>query len=200
MANKNIIQALFEKYATQFPNHIAALNGTQTLTYGELNKRANQLAYYLQKLGLKPDTPVAICLERSFDFLITLLAILKAGGAYLPIDASQPRERLLYLLNDSQAPILITKSTFKDKLIPYQGTLVLLDTELQDINKQATDSPLPVNTPEHLAYIIYTSGSTGAPKGVLIEHRSVVNYCQWFADYTCCKSQQRIDFSWQSYF
>ncbi|WP_454781065.1 non-ribosomal peptide synthetase [Legionella sp. WA2022007384] len=195
MANKKIIQALFEEHAHHFPNHVAVLKGNEKLTYSELNQRANQLAHYLQNSGLKPDTPIALCLERSFDFLITLIAILKAGGAYLPIDASQPEERLLFLLHDSQASHLITKSIFKDKFKPYQGTLIVLDIDDKVINKQATHNPSSTNDPEHLAYIIYTSGTTGTPKGVLIEHRSVVNYCQWFANYTQCKPQQRIDFS-----
>lgn len=195
MANKKIIHALFEEYARHFPNYIAALKGNEKLTYGELNQRANQLAHYLQSSGLKPDTPVALCLDRSFDFLITLLAILKAGGAYLPLDASQPKERLLFLLHDSQAPILITQSRFTDSFASYQGTVILLNADNNKINQQPIDNLPPTNTPEHLAYIIYTSGSTGAPKGVLIEHRSVVNYCKWFADYTQCKPQQRIDFS-----
>lgn len=194
MANKRIIHVVFEKHASHFPNHIAALSGTHFLTYNELNKRANQLAHHLQKLGVKPETPVALCLARSFDFLITLLAILKAGGAYLPIDTSQPAERLLYLLNDSQAPFLISKSSFKEKVTGYQGSIIFLDKEEQHI-KQASNNHHPVGTPEHLAYIIYTSGSTGTPKGVLIEHQSVINYCDWFADYSQCKYQQRIDFS-----
>lgn len=195
MANKKIIQALFEEYAHHFPHHIAALRGNDKLTYSELNRRANQLAHYLQDTGLKPDTPIALCLDRSFDFLITLIAVLKAGCAYLPIDSSQPEERLLFLLHNSQTPILITKSAFKDKFTAYQGTVILLDLENKNIQKQASDNPSLANNPENLAYIIYTSGSTGTPKGVLIEHGSVVNYCHWFADYTRCKPQQRIDFS-----
>ncbi|CAM3096774.1 non-ribosomal peptide synthetase [Legionella steigerwaltii] len=195
MANKKIIQALFEEHAHHFPNYVAALKGNEKLTYGELNQRANQLAHYLQSSGLKPDIPVALCVERSFDFLITLIAILKAGGAYLPLDASQPKERLLFLLQDSQAPILITKSTFRNQFTSYQGTVILLDQDDSNINKQPTENLPSANTSEHLAYIIYTSGSTGTPKGVLIEHRSVINYCKWFSDYTGCKPQQRIDFS-----
>ncbi|WP_131779531.1 amino acid adenylation domain-containing protein [Legionella bozemanae] len=195
MANKKIIQALFEEYAHHFPHHIAALRGNDKLTYSELNRRANQLAHYLQDTGLKPDTPIALCLDRSFDFLITLIAVLKAGCAYLPIDSSQPEERLLFLLHNSQTPILITKSAFKDKFTAYQGTVILLDLENKNIQKQASVNPSLANNPENLAYIIYTSGSTGTPKGVLIEHGSVVNYCHWFADYTRCKPQQRIDFS-----
>lgn len=195
MANKNIIPALFEEHAHRFPHDIAAQKDNEKLTYGELNEKANQLAHYLRSTGLKPDMPVALCLDRSFDFLITLFAILKAGGAYLPLDASQPEERLLFLLNDSKASILITQSAFIDKFASYQGAVVLLNLNDDALNKQPKDNLIPATTSEHLAYIIYTSGSTGTPKGVLIEHRSVINYCKWFAAYTGCTRQQRIDFS-----
>lgn len=194
MANK-IIQGLFEEYASDFPHHIAAQCGTERLTYSDLNHRANQLAQYLLNRGIKPDTPVALCLERSFDFLITLMAILKAGGGYLPLDASQPQERLLFLLHNSQCPILITHSVYQDQFASFQGNVIILDKERTSINNYAAENPISNNTPENLAYIIYTSGSTGTPKGVLIEHHSVVNYCLWFADYSQCKPQQRIDFS-----
>lgn len=195
MDNKNTISGLFEQHVRQFPDHIAVLNEKQSLTYSELNRKANQLAHYLQERAIKPDMPIALCLPRSFDFLIAIIAILKAGGAYLPIDSSQPVERLLFLLNDSNAPILITESVLKDKLNHYQGEIILLDSDEKNITKQATENPQPAISPEHLAYIIYTSGSTGNPKGVLIEHHSVINYCHWFAEYTGCQAQQRIDFS-----
>lgn len=168
MANKNIIPALFEEHAHRFPHDIAAQKDNEKLTYGELNEKANQLAHYLRSTGLKPDMPVALCLDRSFDFLITLFAILKAGGAYLPLDASQPEERLLFLLNDSKASILITQSAFIDKFASYQGAVVLLNLNDDALNKQPKDNLIPATTSEHLAYIIYTSGSTGTPKVFLL--------------------------------
>lgn len=195
MTNKYTMQALFEEQALRFPNHIAALKNSQKLTYGELNHKANQLAHYLQKIGVKPETPVGLCVESSFDFLISLIAILKSGGAYLPIDSAQPEGRIVHVLQDSQAPILITKSTYKNKLAFYKGTFILLDDKKSHLLKEPTDNPPQKSIPEHLAYIIYTSGSTGTPKGVLIEHRSLINYCQWFADYSYCKPNQRVDFS-----
>lgn len=181
--------------AERFPEHIAIIHDAQVITFGSLNQKANQLAHYLQSEGVKPDTPIAICMERSIDLLIGMLAILKAGGAYVPLDLAQPKERLLFILEDTKAPLLITKSAFKDKLTGFKGQLILLDknkTQLKSYSKQNVMSSV---TPNHLVYIIYTSGSTGLPKGVLIEHRSLVHYCQWFANYSQCKSQQRVDFS-----
>ncbi|KTD55584.1 non-ribosomal peptide synthetase [Legionella santicrucis] len=195
MDNKNTIPSRFEAYTAQFPHHIAAIHGQQTLTYAQLNQQANQLAYYLQSIGLNADTPVALCLERSFDFLIAIMAILKAGGAYLPIDALQPEERLLFLLNDSQAPILITKAASAHKFSQYQGKMILLDKSRVLLSQQPGNNQTTFISEKQLAYIIYTSGSTGVPKGVLIEHRSIINYCQWFGEYTQSKMQQRVDFS-----
>ncbi len=195
MVIQNTIPSLFEEQARKFPEYVAALQGKRTLTYNELNNRANQLARYLQEKGVTADTPVALCLPRSFDFLIAIIAILKAGGAYLPLDAHQPEDRLLFLLHDSKAPVLISKSTFNDKFTQYEGDLILLDKEDKHLSQLATENMHAPLSPEQLAYIIYTSGSTGLPKGVLIEHRSVINYCQWLAEYTGCQPQQRIDFS-----
>lgn len=191
----NTLPGLFEEQARKFPGYVAALHGKKTLTYTELNNKANQLARYLQEKGVTADTPIAVCLPRSFDFLIAIIAILKAGGAYLPLDAQQPEERLLFVLQDSKTPILISKSTFHDKFTQYQGDLILLDKEEKPIRQQTTENLCAPLSSEQLAYIIYTSGSTGLPKGVLIEHRSVINYCQWLAEYTGCQPQQRIDFS-----
>ena len=191
----NTIHGLFEVQVEKRPNHIAAMFAGQSLTYAELNKKANQLAHYLRTMGVKPDTQVAISMDKSIDLLITMLAILKAGGAYVPLDASHPEERLLFTLNDSNTPILITKLNSKDKFIRYQGPIIVLDNDVKEINKQATHNPDSIATPQNLAYVIYTSGSSGKPKGVLIEHRSVVNYSAWFANYCHCKPDHRIDFS-----
>jgi amino acid adenylation domain-containing protein len=189
------VHALFEAQVARTPNQIAVLLGKQSLSYDALNKAANQLAHYLLALGLKQDTPVAICIDRSFACLITILAILKAGAAYLPIDSEHPSERLSFILSDSKASFLIANSHYEHKFSQYQGRLVLLEKEAQTINKQSMKNPLLDIKSEQLAYVIYTSGSTGTPKGVLIEHRSVVNYCFWFTGYCSPKPKQRIDFS-----
>ncbi len=186
---------LFEKYANEHPNDVAVIYGKKTISYNALNSKVNQLAHYLLELGASADSPIALAMPRSLDFLIGILAILKTGAAYLPLDVYQPKERLLFLLNDSKAPILITQSAFHNKFSQYQGKLVLPDMNQELINKQSTSNPaLPLNT-QNLAYIIYTSGSTGAPKGVLIEHGAVIHYANWFAKYNHCQPQQRIDFS-----
>jgi amino acid adenylation domain-containing protein len=191
----NTLHALFEEQVKIKPNRIAAVYGVRSISYQEINVKANQLAHYLLKAGIKPETPVALCLERSFDFLISIIAILKAGCAYLPLDGSQPQDRLLFLLNDSKAPFLITQSTLKGTFSQYPGTTVALDALKDQLNQQAKENPAIEVTKNQLAYIIYTSGSTGTPKGVLIEHHSVVNYCHWFAHYNRKKPHQNIDFS-----
>lgn len=199
MANKmnteNTVQSLFEAQAEKIPQQIAIIDGDHSITYRELNEKANQLAHYLRKKGVKPEIKVALCLERSIDLFIALLGILKAGGAYTPLDASHPKERLLFILKDNDNPILIVSSALQKKFSTYHDQCLVLDLERKNIATQPTTNLLPTALPQHLAYVIYTSGSTGKPKGVLIEHRSVVNYCHWFTEYSQWKLGQRIDFS-----
>ncbi|HEY0736692.1 MAG TPA: amino acid adenylation domain-containing protein, partial [Herpetosiphonaceae bacterium] len=149
--------------------------GDATLTYAELNARANQLAHQLQALGVGPDVRVGLCLERSLDLVIGLLGILKAGGAYVPIDPSYPQERITFLLADAQLGALVTQAALSETLPPFAGVTVRLDQDTATIAEQPTTSPHTAVTPQDLAYVIYTSGSTGRPKGVLVEHRQVVN-------------------------
>lgn len=189
------LHSLFEKQAQNNPRLLAGLDDNQSLSYAELNKKANQLAHYLLQKGVQKEQPVAICLERSLDVLIAMMAVLKAGAAYLPIDASHPEQRLLFILQDSKAPVLISQSAFKRQFIDYPGTLILLDKDQNKLIKQPQDNPNLNLAPDQLAYIIYTSGSTGTPKGVLIEHRSAVNYCRWLADYSQLQPKDRVDFS-----
>lgn len=195
MDSKDTLKSMFEAQIDIVGNQTAAVFGNASLTYDALNKRANQLAHYLLELGIKRDTPVAVCLERSLDLLVVIIAILKAGGAYLPLDAAQPENRLLFILEDSQAPILITNASFKKSFKQYEKQILVLDKISKKLNKESASNPLTKITPQQLAYIIYTSGSTGTPKGVLIEHKSVMNYCLFFREYDCKLSQKRIDFS-----
>lgn len=155
----------------------APVSTLQSLTYHELNVRANQLAHHLQSLGVGPDVPVGICVQRSFEMVIGLLGILKAGGAYVPLDPSFPQERLAYMVADSQVPILLTQQTLRDALPPHQAQVLYLDAPLP--TDTGTANPSSGVTTEHLLYIMYTSGSTGRPKGVQLPHRALGNLIQW---------------------
>jgi amino acid adenylation domain-containing protein len=171
------IHQLFEAQAQRTPEATAVICENQELTYRELNMRANQFAHYLRTLGVGPEIPVGLCMERSLDVIVTLFGILKAGGVYVPIDPDYPPERLAFLLEDSQAPILVTQKHLRSKLPTPPSQLVCLDTDWQKISQQSAENPVSGVRGEHLAYIIYTSGSTGKPKGVLIEHHALAAHC-----------------------
>lgn len=179
------IHALFEEQARLRPQATALVFGDRTLTYGELNERANRVATRLQGMGVGPDVLVGICLERSLDLIVALLAILKAGGAYMPFDSNYPKERLEFMLADSQAHLIITSEKLRAELFgDLRGAVTLSLDELWQNGMPAADL-VSAAGPRHLAYVMYTSGSTGKPKGVQVEHRSVVrlvkntNYCQF---------------------
>ncbi|WP_043998174.1 non-ribosomal peptide synthetase, partial [Microcystis aeruginosa] len=154
---------------------IAVVFEEQSLTYTELNHRANQLAHYLRTLGVGAEVLVGISLERSLEMIIGLLAILKAGGAYLPLDPDYPTERLQLMLEDSQASFLITHSSLLEKLPSSQATLICLDEMEEQIAQYCQDNLQNGLTVSNLANVIYTSGSTGKPKGVMVEHKGLVN-------------------------
>ncbi|TYP76738.1 non-ribosomal peptide synthetase [Paenibacillus methanolicus] len=171
------ITSLFEEQAARNPDRVAVASGGETVTYGELNRRANRLARILRDKGAQADRPVGMMIERSVDMAVGLLAILKAGGAYVPIDPDYPADRIRYMLSDSQAKLLLTQSRFVND-VQFSGEVV--DVALWnegEASAEAGDLP-PVHDSRHLMYVIYTSGSTGNPKGVMIEHRSVVNFMQ----------------------
>lgn len=168
------LHQLFEAKVAKHPQALAIVCQGKYLTYGELEQKANQLAGYLQSLGVQAETLVGICLNRSLEMIIGLFAILKAGGAYLPLDPNYPTARLTYLLEDGGVGILLTQSKLLDRLPTTSAKVVCLDQDWQDI--VAVNNQLVSNVNSHnLAYAIYTSGSTGNPKGVEIEHHSVVN-------------------------
>ncbi|MGB3656113.1 MAG: condensation domain-containing protein, partial [Rivularia sp. (in: cyanobacteria)] len=172
-----LLHQLFEQQVKINPNHIAVVYENQQLTYRELNTRANQVADYLQKNGVVPETIVAICLERSLEAIIAILGILKAGGAYLPLDPNFPTQSLLNRLEDAQAQILLTDSSIQQQHPTLTTPVVLcLDINTAEIANFNSENPDSKITAENLAYIIYTSGSTGKPKGVAIEHRQILNY------------------------
>lgn len=161
-----------EAQANNTPNNIAVVFDNQYLTYQELNTKANNLANDLVSLGVKPDTVVAICVERSLDMIVGILGILKAGAAYLPLEPSLPQTALAFRLHDAQVSVLLTQTRLVEQM-NFQVQVVLIDADRSDSTQNNILNPA---TSENLAYIIYTSGSTGKPKGVAIEHRQIVNY------------------------
>ncbi|HXP76316.1 MAG TPA: amino acid adenylation domain-containing protein, partial [Stellaceae bacterium] len=171
------VDQLFEAQVERTPDAIALVCDAEQLTYGELNRRANQLAHRLRALGVGPEVPVAVCLERSMELVIGLLGILKAGGAYLPLDPSYPMERLAFMLKDSAAPVLLTRERLVAGLPKLEAKSVLLDSDWQSIACESEDNPANATRSDDLAYVIYTSGSTGQPKGVVVQHGAISGHC-----------------------
>jgi amino acid adenylation domain-containing protein/non-ribosomal peptide synthase protein (TIGR01720 family) len=173
------IHQLFEEQVIKNPSAIAVTYEQESLTYQQLNEKANQLAHYLQKLGAKPDQLIGICVERSPLMIIGILGILKAGGAYVPLDPNYPSERLTYMLEDAEVSVLLTQSKLLNYLPNYSGHKFCLDQDWEIIAQNSQENPVNQITSQHLAYVIYTSGSTGKPKGVLIQHQSLLNLISW---------------------
>ncbi|MEO5369523.1 MAG: amino acid adenylation domain-containing protein [Magnetococcus sp. DMHC-1] len=174
------LHQLFEACAAANPEAAAVAWEGGSLNYGALNAEANRLAHHLQSLGVGPDQVVGIHAERSPELVIGILAILKAGGAYLPLDPAYPAARLAFMLEDSQASLLLTQERLRNRFTPGSRTRILaLDSERERFAGAATDNPTSTCRPDHLAYVIYTSGSTGKPKGTMIHHQGVVNYLTW---------------------
>ncbi len=177
------IHQLFESQVERTPDAVAVVFEQQQLTYRELNDRANQLARYLQELGVRPEVLVGLCLDRSLEMAIAMLGILKAGGAYVPLDPAYPNDRLAYILQDAELLIVVTQEVIATEQFDQATqatqrqnlTLVCLDRDWESIKQQKRTNPESGINQKNLAYIIYTSGSTGKPKGVQIAHSSVVN-------------------------
>ncbi|WP_343073630.1 amino acid adenylation domain-containing protein [Pyxidicoccus fallax] len=167
---------LFEAQVARSPDAPALQMGERTLTYRQLDERANQLAHHLRSLGVGPEVLVGLCVERSPELVVSILAVLKAGGAWLPLDSSYPTERLSFMLRDARPPVLLTQDKLADELPVQNELLVLLDSEWDSlISRQPTHAPDVRVLPDNLAYVIYTSGSTGRPKGTLLRHRGLCN-------------------------
>ncbi|MBN3892583.1 MAG: amino acid adenylation domain-containing protein [Nostoc sp. JL31] len=177
--NDICIHQLFEYQVEKTPEQIAVIFENKQVSYQELNQRANQLAHYLQTLNVQPEVLVGICLERSLEMIVGLLAILKAGGAYVPLDPAYPSERLALMLEDSQLSILLTQQNLLSKLPEHQAHIVCLDSDREAITQHNQENLTSLVTDKNLSYIIYTSGSTGKPKGVAIEHHSTVALLHW---------------------
>ena len=191
-AGDTCIPQLFEAQVERTPAAIAVVLDDQQLSYEELNHRANQLANHLRLLGVKPETPVAMCLKHSVDMVIGLLAILKAGGVYVPLDPAYPKERLAFILEDAQAPVLLSHASLVPGLPHHNARVVCLDSDLETITQASAENPSCLTTPENLAYIIYTSGSTGRPKGVLVSHASIAAHCLSGQKYYALDSSDRV--------
>jgi amino acid adenylation domain-containing protein len=170
------VHKLIEHQATLSPHSIAVTFGEQSLTYGELNARSNQLAHYLRSRGVRPETLVGIFVERSLDMIVGLLGILKAGGAYVPLDPAYPPDRILFMIEDSRMPVVLTHQDELRKLTASGVEFICLDSDWNRIAEASLDDLSHSAMPDDLAYVIYTSGSTGKPKGVQISHRAVVNF------------------------
>ncbi len=174
------LQHLFEDQVKRTPDRIAVVFKDAHLTYAELNARANQVARHLIKRGVKPDDLVAIYLDPSLEAIVGILGVLKAGGGYVPIDPSSPSMRLEFMLHDSAATIIITEDRLARQLSQHPWNILRVDADRMLIEAESSLDPITACRSENLAYVMYTSGSTGQPKGVMIEHRSVVNnalYC-----------------------
>ena len=166
------ISRLFEEQAERTPDAVAVEFERAQLTYRELDERANQLAHRLRSLNVGPEVIVGLHVERSLETIVGMLGILKAGGAYVPLDPGYPRERLLYMLQDTGAPVLVTQRSLVNDLDTYRSEVVCLDTDT-GIGRMSKERPAWAIAPETLLYVIYTSGSTGKPKGVMVDHATV---------------------------
>ncbi|RAM48768.1 MAG: non-ribosomal peptide synthetase [Hapalosiphonaceae cyanobacterium JJU2] len=194
-SNYDLSICLHELFAAQVektPDAKALKFADQELTYHQLNCRANQLAHYLQSLGIVTEDLVGICVERSLEMVVGLLGILKAGAAYVPIDPGYPQERLAYMLADSQVSVLLTQSHLVDSLPTRPTHTICLDTDWDQISRYSDRNLQNTTTPENLAYVIYTSGSTGKPKGAMNTHRGICNRLLWMQDAYQLTAQDRV--------
>ena len=168
------IHERFARRAAERPDAPAVTFGGTTLSYGELDARANRLAHRLIALGVGPETRVGIALERSAELVVAILAVLKAGGGYVPVDPAYPVERIAFVLEDSEAPVLVTTGDLRARLPAFGGITLCVDTDADEIGEESAENPHVDAGPDSLAYVIYTSGSTGKPKGVQVTHANVV--------------------------
>ncbi|HEX5885415.1 MAG TPA: condensation domain-containing protein, partial [Pyrinomonadaceae bacterium] len=177
-----LLHQFFEQHAGQSPDALAVVFGDEQLTYEALNKRANQLAHRLRALGVRPEIGVGVCLERSVELVVALLAVMKSGGTYLPLDPSYSAERLSFMLEDAGAPIVVSESRLLSHFVAGDASIICLDTDSSQLAVEDDRNPEILGTPDNLSYVIYTSGSTGVPKGVSITQKSLMSYIPWFND------------------
>jgi len=174
------IHELFEEQVARRPRATAVVYEGESLSYGELNQRANRLAHYLRGLGVGPDERVALCVKRGKEMMVALLAVLKSGGAYVPLDPTYPQDRLRFMLQDSAPVALLTQEHLRGLFAEQELTIPVIELEQTNRWERFTETnPDRMATARHTAYVIYTSGSSGVPKGVVVEHQSVVNLLNW---------------------
>ncbi|HKX28592.1 MAG TPA: amino acid adenylation domain-containing protein [Blastocatellia bacterium] len=176
------LPVLFERQVERTPEAVAVVSEAGRLTYRELDRRANRLAHYLQARGIGPETMVGLCINRSSEMMVGLLGILKAGGAYVPLDPAYPKPHLAFMLEDTQAAIIVTEEQMRSSLPESRSSVVTLDGAGAEIARYPDTRPKTDLQPENPAYVIYTSGSTGRPKGVVIEHRNAAAFIKWAAE------------------
>ncbi|TCP59140.1 amino acid adenylation domain-containing protein [Tumebacillus sp. BK434] len=187
-----LLHELFEAQAAQTPERIASIYGDDTMTYAELEARANQLAHYLIAQGVGPDVPVGVCIERSHHLVVALIGILKAGGAFMPIDTEAPTARIAQLAEEASAPVCLTQAHLRDKMPEDVCSFVYVDEQWDDISNRSADKPQLELTPKHLVSIYYTSGSTGKPKGVASTHEGWVNRMCWMQRYHQLRQDETV--------
>jgi len=186
------IHQLFERQVELSPDAIAVVFEGRSFGYAELNERANQLASYLQFKGVKPDTLVGICVNRSLEMMVALLAILKAGGAYVPFDPNYPQARLAFIADDTGIELMLTQHDLLGTSATLGCEAFKLDTDWAELASYSTKNVVSAVNADNLAYVIYTSGSTGVPKGVMMQHDSVVNQLQWVVQYLQLNSEDIV--------
>ncbi|HEY9810224.1 MAG TPA: amino acid adenylation domain-containing protein, partial [Halomicronema sp.] len=196
--HNSLIQQLFEAQVERTPDAVAAICENQQLTYHELNFKANQIAHYLQSLGVEKATLVAICLERSLEMVAAILGILKAGAAYVPLDPAYPQQRLAFMLADAKVSVILTEKKLLQIIPEHNAKVVFIDADKEAIAQQNDENPAVKEGFDNLAYLLYTSGSTGTPKGVLGTHRGVINRCFWnpypFTEGEICCQKTSLNF------
>jgi amino acid adenylation domain-containing protein len=186
------LHELFERQAARTPEARAVEFAGRSMTYGELDARANRLARMLMGRGVGRETPVAICMERSLELPVAMLAVLKAGGAYVPVDPDQPADRIAWLVADVAAPVVVTHTAAERRLPSVGPAKIRLDADAPAIEAMSDAPVRGAVGPGNLAYVIHTSGTTGRPKGVMIEHRSIVNHMQWMAQTFGWRTEDRF--------
>jgi natural product biosynthesis luciferase-like monooxygenase protein len=174
--SEQCLHRLFDEQAARTPQRLALRCGDATLTYEQVQHRANQLAHRLIDAGVGPDRLVGLFMNRAVDLVVAAIAVHKAGGAYVPLDPAYPRDRIAYMVEDARLPVLLTQQSLLDELPPHRAEVICVDADWPMIAALSPLAPPERARPEHLAYVIYTSGSTGRPKGVMVEHRNVANF------------------------